>query len=322
MNRSKYFDFIEERLVSLASRIEVRAKKNLLDLNIHSENFYSAFFNELFGWNLQNMNTIQQNAEAIDLRDDTSKILIQVSSTASKQKIDAALSKDLSSYRGYSFKYISISNKDAKNLRSKTYENPHKLTFSPASDIHDVLSILNHVLSLDIDSQKRIYSFIRKELVFDFDFTKLDTNLASIIDILAKEDWDKSLQDYQINSFEIDKKIDFNNLILSKLIIDEYMIHHARVDNIYTEFNKLGVNKSSSVLSSIRRIYVIQSESLSNDDLFLKVIEQVIEKIQHSANYISIPEEELELCVDILVVDAFIRCKIFKNPKGYLYAAP
>ena len=39
--------------------------------------------------------------------------------------------------------------------------------------------------------------------------------------------------------------------------------------------------------------------------------------IMGSSNYNIMPIEELQLCVDILVVDAFIRCKIFKNPEGY-----
>ena len=37
----------------------------------------------------------------------------------------------------------------------------------------------------------------------------------------------------------------------------------------------------------------------------------------HSNNYAEIPYEELEICVEIIVVDAFIRCKIFENPEGY-----
>lgn len=41
--------------------------------------------------------------------------------------------------------------------------------------------------------------------------------------------------------------------------------------------------------------------------------------IQNSKNYLQIPYEELEMCVGMVVVDAFIRCKIFKNPEGYNY---
>ena len=59
---------------------------------------------------------------------------------------------------------------------------------------------------------------------------------------------------------------------------------------------------------------------LSNDGLFLKVIEKVIIIVINSANYVEIPIDELELCVKVLVVDAFVRCKIFENPENYQYA--
>ena len=55
-------------------------------------------------------------------------------------------------------------------------------------------------------------------------------------------------------------------------------------------------------------------------EIFFAIINNVIELIKGSKNYIEIPYEELEMCVSIIVVDAFIRCKIFKNPEGYNYA--
>ncbi len=81
MNRAYYFNFIEYKLCTLATRIEIRGKLNILDLNLHSENFYMNFCNELFGWQLKNMNAIKQNVEAIDLIDKSNQIIIQVSST-------------------------------------------------------------------------------------------------------------------------------------------------------------------------------------------------------------------------------------------------
>ncbi len=323
MNRAYYFNFIEYKLCTLATRIEIRGKLNILDLNLHSENFYMSFCNELFGWQLKNMNAIKQNVEAIDLIDKSNQIIIQVSSTTTKQKIESALTKEsLASYMGYSFKFISIS-KDATNLRTQAYNNPYNLTFDPESDIYDIKSILNHIIILDIENLKRIYNFIKQELGTDVDVSKIDTNLATIINILAKEDWDRDIADYQVRPFEIERKIEFNNLKYAKAIIDDYMIHHSRVDKIYTEFNKIGINKSNSVLSSIRNQYLKNRKPVNeDDDLFFMIIELVLEKIQGSNNYRPIPYEELEFCVNIIVVDAFIRCKIFENPEGYIYATP
>ena len=51
----------------------------------------------------------------------------------------------------------------------------------------------------------------------------------------------------------------------------------------------------------------------------MKNIKSLINKALNSKNYIEIPYDELDVCVSILVVDAFIRCKIFENPEGYNY---
>ena len=45
MNRTTYFNYIEEKLNINAVRIEARGKLNILDLNQHSENFYNDFLN-------------------------------------------------------------------------------------------------------------------------------------------------------------------------------------------------------------------------------------------------------------------------------------
>lgn len=128
MNKANYYNYIEERLTLLALRIEARAKLNILDLHIHSETFYQDFFNLLFGWNFTNLNAVKQNIEAIDLIDTTNQIVIQISATATAAKVNGALSKDLSAYKGWTFKFISIS-KDAAVLRQQSFKNPHRLVF-------------------------------------------------------------------------------------------------------------------------------------------------------------------------------------------------
>ena len=61
----------------------------------------------------------------------------------------------------------------------------------------------------------------------------------------------------------------------------------------------------------------LQSSCKTSHDLFFSIIDAIIGIIMNSKNYKEIPYEELEMCVHILAVDAFIRCKIFKNPEGY-----
>jgi hypothetical protein len=320
MNRPDYFNVIEERLNLLAVRIISRGRLNILDYNGHSENFYQYFLNEVYGWTVTNENDNKQNVEAIDLIDHSNKFVIQVSSTTSKQKIESSLSKNsIKTYMGYTFKFISIA-RDADELRKDTFKNPHGISFAPSLDIIDKNSILSKIRGLHIDDQERIYQFVKKELVMEIDTMKLESNLATVINILSKEDWDKTEPVAEVNSFEIDRKISYNNLNAAKVIIDDYSVHYGRVDKIYTEFDSQGSNKSSSVLSTIRQEYAKAKINLTDDQLFFYVISKVEEKILNSSNYTIIPFDELELCINILVVDAFIRCKIFENPDSYNYA--
>jgi hypothetical protein len=320
MNRDLYFKYIDEKLHVLANRIETRGKLNILDIHLHSENFYLHFFNLLYGYQLENLNSKLQNVEAIDLIDHKNKIIFQVSATSSKQKVESALGKQLlNNYRNYSFKFISIS-KDASELRKKTFNNPYSLTFIPSLDIFDIVTLLKEILNKKAEEIKKIYKFIKDELGDEIDVVKLNSNLASVINILSKEKWDDTNKSESVNSFEIERKIIRNELNDSKFLIDEYCKFYGKVDQKYTEFDKMGVNKSNSVLATIKREYLKLKNLGTPDSIFLSVIETIKDKIIGSTNFVEIPIDELELCIDILVVDAFIRCKIFENPNDYNYA--
>ncbi len=320
MNRSHFFNYIEEKLNSLSYRIKSRGKINLLDLNIYSETFFAELVNLLLDCELKNMNSIKQNTEGIDLVDEKNKIIAQVSSTCTKQKIERSLEKKIfMQYPDFSFKFIAIVG-EADKLRTSTFTNPYSVSFSPKEDIYDVKKLLNIILNLSIDKQKKVYEFIKKELGSDIDIVKMDSNLATIINILSLEDLSGTVDSSEINPFEISRKIEFNHLFGVEFVIDDYKVYYSKLDEKYKEFDRQGANKSLSVLSVIRGQYCrLLREKESAEDIFFSLIDAIIQIIKNSRNYVEIPYEELEMCVSILVVDAFIRCKIFKNPEGYNY---
>ncbi|WP_315081127.1 ABC-three component system protein [uncultured Clostridium sp.] len=322
MNRGTYFNYIEEKLNTLSYRINARGKINILDLNLHCENFYMDLLNLIYGLCLENLNTVSQNVEGIDLIDEVNKLIIQVSSTSTKQKIESTLSKEIfREYSGYSFKFISIS-KPADNLRKNSFKNPYSIKFDCENDIYDIPVMLRHISSLGIDKQKELYEFVKKELGREVDTVRVDSDLAVIINIISKESLSNVSQDINVNSFEIEKKIKFNELDMTEMIINDYKIYYSHLEKKYKEFDNQGVNKSFSVFQAIRTQYMklcIKKDYDNNDMLFLNIIENIKKIILESNNYENIPFEELEMCVCIIVVDAFIRCKIFKNPEGYNY---
>ena len=158
-------------------------------------------------------------------------------------------------YKGYSFKFISIS-KDAKNLRTKTFSNPHNLIFSPAEDIFDIPSLLKIITAMDIDRQKEVYEFLKKELKSEPDPEKVESNLTTIIKILSKEDWSQGALGFETIPYDIEAKISYNQLDTARVLIDDYKIHYPRIDKIYSDFDKQGVNKSLSILNGIRTEYL------------------------------------------------------------------
>jgi hypothetical protein len=322
MKRLTYFNYIDEKLSVLAYRIEQRGKLNFLELHNHSENFWLHLLNIFFSWSFDDANKLKQNVEAIDLIDHINKIVGQVSATCTKQKVEASLGKDIiKNHPGYTFKFISIS-KDATDLRSKSFNNPHGIAFNPTTDIIDMKSILNEFKGLTAAEQKPLYEFIKNELGNEVDIVRFDSNLAIIINIISKVNFKPNTK-ITINSFEIDRKITHNNLTNSKSIIDDCKPYSSKVGKKYAEFDKQGANKSISVLSAITSCLTeasIENTGLSNDVLFLNVIDKVINIVINSANYVEMPIDELELCVKVLVVDAFVRCKIFENPENYQYA--
>lgn len=315
MNRQNYYNHIRERLFTLSSCIKFSGKLNLLDLNLHSENFYRDFFNLLYGWHLENQNAMQQNAKATDLRDEKNKTLIQVSATNTNRKIQDSLNKiDTGKYDGYTFKFISIAS-DAKNLKDKQYQVPGGIIFRAENDIYDLDTILSYIYGLKIEKMVDVYDFIKKELIFDTAQERMESNLTDIINNLA--DCDLNDNDYSIDDvpFGIEDKIDYNKLKTFKDIINEYSVYQNAVDKIYSEYDKQGKNKSLAVLRTIRNEYLKNKEYYTGDNLFDVIEKRIENRIRQSSNLNEIKQDELKLYVDIILVNSFMKCKIFEKPK-------
>lgn len=324
MQRKNYFDYVEEKLAILSIRVKNRGKLNILDVHMHSENFYRDFINLLYGWSLENANNRLQNIEAIDLIDDNVKLIVQVSATATKTKINNSLSKkSIEEYakRGYTFKFVSIA-ENADQLRQQKYNNLYNIGFNPKKDIYDISSLEKDILNLKLQKLEEVYQFIKAELGNMPDCVRFNSDLTTIINILAEVKLDENEPLGNINMFEIDKKIEFNKLDIAASIIDDYKIFYNQVEKKYREFDKMGLNKSMLVLQSLKKMYIdalLKNKYDNSDLLFVGLIDEVKEIVINSSNYFDISKETLEVCASLLVVDAFMRCKIFKNPEGYAY---
>lgn len=312
LQKETYICDILDRLSGLAYNVELRGLLNLLDLHVISEDFFVGLLNLVYGWNLRNANSLLQNAPGIDLVDDSNHILVQVTGSCTKKKIDHSLEEISEKYSGYHFYFVPIV-LDARKQRIYEYTPPHGVLFNPKTDILDIHFIADRIKEMtDIEKVATIAMYVRNNIRHDTPSSvQLTSGLNDIICLLAKDSLNEG--DFDTADFEIKAKISFNNLsIYAKDIIDQYKIYYVNVQDIYKEYARQGKTKSMAVLQKLHKIYISLKTQASGDALFMAIEKEIIKQIDHSNNKLS--EEQLEMFVDILMVHAFIECKIFEKP--------
>lgn len=321
MGREDSLNYIKNKIIELAYKVEVCGRLNLLDTNNRCETFYCLLFNMIFDYSLKNANTSKSNFESIDLIDESHKIVVQVSSRGDKKKINESLSKDfIKNHRNYTFKFICIVNN--KNLRKpRDYSNPYGILFNPEKDFFDVKNVLEVIEKLDMEKVTSVYSFVKKELSLINDDC-LHSDLAAVINILSSE----KLNDTGIiinNSFEIDQKIEFNGLNSYSDLFYEYVSYYKVLNDIYETYSESDEDIERTTLLIIKTIY-LQNKTRFDcpEELLNFIFEDIRTRVVNGSNFkrTNISEERLNICIFIILTDAFIKCKIFENPKGYRYA--
>ena len=109
-------------------------------------------------------------------------------------------------------------------------------------------------------------------------------------------------------------KISFNGLSYGEGIIRDYADQHPRVKRIYDEYAKQAQYKSKAVLQKFHSIYLNWKQTLRGDELFKKIESEVVSLVNVANLPDDFTQEELEMCADILIVHAFMECKIFEKP--------
>ena len=205
-------------------------------------------------------------------------------------------------------------------MTKKEYKNPHNVQFDSSKDLYDVKKILSEIKEFDIDKLEKVYEFVKKELAPKPDITKVESSLGKIIIALADEDFENN-ENPNIWDFAIEKKVLFNNLSTQKEFFRDYIIYIDILDKKYQEFDRFGKNTRLSILNVLHTIYRdLKNKETDSTIIFEKIISQLKEKILKN-NLENITEELLMFCIQIIVTDAFVRCKIFENPEGYKYVA-
>lgn len=160
---------------------------------------------------------------------------------------------------------------------------------------------------------------------------KYPTILADIINILGTvllyQD-DFTFNNYK--EYAISQKIEYNNLIRYRDIIDENKIYQGKLNAIYQEIENSGSPKKTILLknisdcySKIKGKYIFENQSQdpievirnNSDNIFTDIENELLSEVDRSNN-IKAPLEEIKIGILIIMVAAFIDCKILEEPKN------
>lgn len=112
------------------------------------------------------------------------------------------------------------------------------------------------------------------------------------------------------HAFKVDDKIVFNEVDRHAGIIQKYSAYYGVIETIYNEFES---TRKVALLESFNDLYLsCKGGSKAADDVWDEVESLLIEKINREAHLEY--SEEIEWCAKIIMVDAFMRCKILEEP--------
>jgi hypothetical protein len=150
--------------------------------------------------------------------------------------------------------------------------------------------------------------------------------LTTVINTISSLDIDEFESTEVKNKFTPEDKISYNCVHRNKLIIEEYRIYQGKLNTLYAEIEELGSVKKNNLLRNIRQLYINAKSVLLADDLSIEnvrkhaddLIDEVENKlyniIENSSNKVDLLGVETLTCgVKIVLVDAFLRCKILEE---------
>lgn len=165
IKKKEIYDKIVHELSIFVNEIEAKAKENLLDDNVFSEDFIKNLLNVCMGWNLVNLNTDVNDFPGIDLGDKERHIGVQITSTRTSKKIIDSLDTIVKKKVDNDFNeiYFFILGKKQKNYKVD-FEKYSTLKCSK-NNIWDILDICKWSARYDAVHMENVWNVIKREII-------------------------------------------------------------------------------------------------------------------------------------------------------------
>jgi hypothetical protein len=147
---------------------------------------------------------------------------------------------------------------------------------------------------------------------------KYHSALNDIIKLIGNKLFDTQVSDVQIAP-NPQEKIQYNNVVRYKLIIEEYKVYQGKLNKLYEEIEKAGSTRKEFLLLNIKNIYLKEKVEFDTIDKIRANADNIIDNIKDTlwklVENTDLDREVIEIALIILIVDAFMRCNILEEPE-------
>lgn len=150
-----------------------------------------------------------------------------------------------------------------------------------------------------------------------------NTLLVNAINAIVNMDDEECDVDDSVEIFNITDKIVFNSVVRNKYLIEEYKVFYTKISTIYSELERSGSFKKERLLRIIKNIYLkVKGKYVTSEDNMMSdirkhsddIIDDIEEELLNNCDKNLIEKDDLSFGVSVIMVDAFMRCKILEEP--------
>ncbi len=284
MNRQEYIQQIIKSLSWLKAEVSACNSINFTDINVCSENFYRDLLNLAFGYELININIVEQNAAAIDLGDEKNSIAFQVTSTSKLEKTTHTVSKFIEKKLHQQYdKLIILNIVDKVGHKAKLIGDKKYYELDTNKDIWDIQVLIAKINDLETPKLEQINKFFNEELYLKpaSSLSKNVSTIINIIELISDESHPEVGKGYLDEPFP------------EKKIYERFSNHSAFLENEYLKLYQ----DYGAVLDSIEKLTDIGSVKLNRVAQHLRIFsDKVLTECKGN------PKEAFEKIIDHFMI--------------------
>ncbi|CAJ5415598.1 Uncharacterised protein [Burkholderia pseudomallei] len=160
LSRGYFIGEIVDDLATLGGQVKMRNAIHMFDLTVATENFFRDVLNILLDASFKNLNANRSNEPGLDLGDENKKIGVQVTSSATTDKVNHTLGKITTDQASKYAKIVVLGMNRRQRAYSIDVALAKKYDFT-TDDIWDLDTLARKAFDLQIDKLQDLYNLVR-----------------------------------------------------------------------------------------------------------------------------------------------------------------